>query len=179
MIKEEITLEDAKKMLEKSNYYNTLMNHGVIIDTIVNLLINKKIFTEDEYNKKKKEIKDLYDENLDKLLQKEVEQYNKNMQDPKKVRIYIKKYIRNKIERSKAMQIPREIESHIKKVIKNYKLLKESSFIVREFFNEIGMTDKFTIENLENILKENNKFNSDPKFLQMNIYDLIKEDDHG
>lgn len=84
MIKEEITLEDAKKMLEKSNYYNTLMNHGVIIDTIVNLLINKKIFTEDEYNKKKKEIKDLYDENLDKLLQKEVEQYNKNMQDPKK-----------------------------------------------------------------------------------------------
>ena len=41
------------------------------------------------------------------------------------------------------------------------------------------MTDKFTIENLENILKENNKFNSDPKFLQMNIYDLIKEDDHG
>ena len=57
--------------------------------------------------------------------------------------------------------------------------LKESSFIVREYFNEIGMTDKFTIENLENILKENNKFNSDPKFLQMNIYDLIKEDDHG
>ena len=39
MIKEEITLEDAKKMLEKSNYYNTLMNHGVIIDAIVNLLI--------------------------------------------------------------------------------------------------------------------------------------------
>ena len=77
------------------------------------------------------------------------------------------------------MQIPREIESYIKKVIKNYKLLKESSFIVREYFNEIGMTDKFTIENLENILKENNKFNNDPKFLQMNIYDLIKEDDHG
>lgn len=77
------------------------------------------------------------------------------------------------------MILPKEIESHIKKVIKNYKLLKESSFIVREFFNKIGMTDKFTIENLENILKENNKFNNDPKFLQMNIYDLIKEDDHG
>lgn len=93
MIKEEITLEDAKKMLEKSNYYNTLMNHGVIIDAIVNLLFDKKIFTEDEYNKKKKEIKDLYDENLDKLLQKEVEQYNKNMQDPKKKLEYILKSI--------------------------------------------------------------------------------------
>lgn len=93
MIKEEITLEDAKKMLEKSNYYNTLMNHGVIIDAIVNLLIDKKIFTEDEYNKKKKEIKDLYDENLDKLLQKEVEQYNKNMQDPKKKLEYMLKSI--------------------------------------------------------------------------------------
>ena len=93
MIKEEITLEDAKKMLEKSNYYNTLMNHGVTIDAIVNLLIDKKIFTEDEYNKKKKEIKDLYDENLDKLLQKEVEQYNKNMQDPKKKLEYMLKSI--------------------------------------------------------------------------------------
>ena len=93
MIKEEITLEDAKKMLEKSNYYNTLMKHGVIIDAIVNLLIDKKIFTEDEYNKKKKEIKDLYDENLDKLLQKEVEQYNKNMQDPKKKLEYMLKSI--------------------------------------------------------------------------------------
>ena len=93
MIKEEITLEDAKKMLEKSNYYNTLMNHGVIIDAIVNLLFDKKIFTEDEYNKKKKEIKDLYDENLDKLFQKEVEQYNKNMQDSKKKLEYILKSI--------------------------------------------------------------------------------------
>ena len=93
MIKEEITLEDVKKMLENNTYYNNLMNYGVNIDTIVNLLIDKKIFTEDEYNKKKKEIKDLYDENLDKLLQKEVEQYNKNMQDPKKKLEYILKSI--------------------------------------------------------------------------------------
>lgn len=77
-----MTFEKAKEMLEENEQYVFNKKVAIEIDTILQLLIEKNIFTKQEYEDVKKKKKKYAEKEWDKKIQKQVDEFNEKMEDP-------------------------------------------------------------------------------------------------
>ena len=77
-----MTFEKAKEMLEENEQYVFNKEVAIEIDTILQLLIEKNIFTKQEYEDVEKKRRKYAEKEWDKKIQKQVDEFNEKMEDP-------------------------------------------------------------------------------------------------
>lgn len=77
-----MTFEKAKEMLEENEQYVFNKEVAIEIDTILQLLIEKNIFTKQEYEDVEKKRRKYAEKKWDKEIRKKVDEFNEEMKDP-------------------------------------------------------------------------------------------------
>lgn len=81
---EKMTFERAKEAYQNDVYAQAIKELGINLDALTQLLINKEIINEEEYDEYVEIVKGIVEGAIDKKIRKEVDEFNKDMQDPKK-----------------------------------------------------------------------------------------------
>ena len=81
---EKMTFERAKEAYQNDVYAQAIKELGINLDVLTQLLINKEIINEEEYDEYVEIVKGIVEGAIDKKIRKEVDEFNKDMQDPKK-----------------------------------------------------------------------------------------------
>ena len=81
---EKMTFERAKEAYQNDVYAQAIKELGINLDALTQLLINKEIINEEEYDEYVEIVKGIVEGAIDKKIRKKVDEFNKDMQDPKK-----------------------------------------------------------------------------------------------
>ena len=81
---EKMTFERAKEAYQNDVYAQAIKELGINLAALTQLLINKEIINEEEYDEYVEIVKGIVEGAIDKKIRKEVDEFNKDMQDPKK-----------------------------------------------------------------------------------------------
>ena len=81
---EKMTFERAKEAYQNDVYAQAIKELGINLDALTQLLINKEIINEEEYEEYVEIVKGIVEGAIDKKIRKKVDEFNKDMQDPKK-----------------------------------------------------------------------------------------------
>ncbi len=81
---EKMTFERAKESYQNDTYIQAIKELAINLDALIQLFINKKIINEEEYDEYVEIVKGIVEGAIDKKIRKEVDEFNKDMQDPKK-----------------------------------------------------------------------------------------------
>ena len=81
---EKMTFERAKEAYQNDVYAQAIKELSINLDALTQLLINKEIINEEEYDEYVEIVKGIVEGAIDKKIRKKVDEFNKDMQDPKK-----------------------------------------------------------------------------------------------
>ena len=81
---EKMTFERAKEAYQNDVYAQAIKELGINLDALTQLLINKEIINEEEYDEYVEIVKGIVEGAIDKKIRKKVDEFNKDMQDPEK-----------------------------------------------------------------------------------------------
>ena len=81
---EKMTFERAKESYQNDTYIQAIKELAINLDALIQLFINKKIINEEEYDEYVEIAKGIVEGAIDKKIRKEVDEFNKDMQDPEK-----------------------------------------------------------------------------------------------
>ena len=81
---EKMTFERAKEAYQNDVYAQAIKELSINLVALTQLLINKEIINEEEYDEYVEIVKGIVEGAIDKKIRKEVDEFNKDMQDPKK-----------------------------------------------------------------------------------------------
>lgn len=81
---EKMTFERAKESYQNDTYTQAIKELAINLDALIQLFINKKIINEEEYDEYVEIVKGIVEGAIDKEIRKEVDEFNKDMQDPEK-----------------------------------------------------------------------------------------------
>lgn len=81
---EKMTFERAKESYQNDTYIQAIKELAINLDALIQLFINKKIINEEEYDEYVEIVKGIVEGAIDKKIRKEVDEFNKDMQDPEK-----------------------------------------------------------------------------------------------
>ena len=81
---EKMTFERAKEAYQNDVYAQAIKELGINLAALTQLLINKEIINEEEYDEYVEIVKGIVEGAIDKKIHKKVDEFNKDMQDPKK-----------------------------------------------------------------------------------------------
>ena len=81
---EKMTFERAKEAYQNDVYAQAIKELSINLVALTQLLINKEIINEEEYDEYVEIVKGIVGGAIDKKIRKKVDEFNKDMQDPKK-----------------------------------------------------------------------------------------------
>lgn len=81
---EKITFERAKEIYQSDAYAQARKELAISIGTLIQLLINKGIINEEEYDEYEEIVRKSVEDTIDNRIHEEVDKFNKDMEDPKK-----------------------------------------------------------------------------------------------
>ena len=90
---EKMTFERAKEIYQSDAYAQARKELAISIGTLIQLLINKGIINEEEYDEYEEIVRKSVEDTIDNRIHEEVDKFNKDMEDPKKQLEVMFKYL--------------------------------------------------------------------------------------